>query len=339
MKVDFYFPPSAPRTAGPAAERAGRVGFDGFFTAETSHDPFLPLMVAAGAAPDLELGTAIAVAFPRSPMVTAMTAWDLAEASGGKFILGLGTQVKAHITRRFSTEWGSPCPRLRDYVLALRAIWDAWSGQEPLRYEGEFYQFSLMTPFFDPGPISHPHPPVAIAGVGPFLSRLAGEICEGFHVHPFHTVAYLDQVVLPNLAEGATAAGRSPDDCQRISTVFVVTGTDQSEMEQSMELVKQQISFYASTPSYAPVLEASGWDFGPELTAMSKRGRWDEMAGVITDEVAEEIGVVAPIDKLGSAIRQRYGDRLQRVGLYNLGGVAGQDEEALAQVVSDLKGT
>lgn len=338
MKVDFYFPPSAPRSAGPAAERAARVGFDGFFTAETSHDPFLPLMVAAGAAQNLELGTAIAVAFPRSPMVTAMTAWDLAEASGGKFILGLGTQVKAHITRRFSTEWGSPGPRLRDYVLALRAIWDAWSRQEPLRHQGQFYEFSLMTPFFDPGPISHSHPPVAIAGVGPYLSRLAGEICEGFHVHPFHTVAYLDQVVLPNLAEGAAAVGRSLEDCQRISTVFVVTGADSAEVEQSMEPVKQQISFYASTPSYAPVLEASGWDFGPELTAMSKRGRWEEMAGVITDDVVDEIGVVAPIDKLGSAIRQRYGDRLQRVGLYNLGGAAGLDDDALAQVVSDIKG-
>lgn len=339
MKVDFYFPPSDPRSAGPAAERAGRVGFDGFFTAETSHDPFLPLVVAAGAAPELELGTAIAVAFPRSPMVTAMTAWDLAEASGGKFILGLGTQVKAHITRRFSTEWGTPGPRLRDYVLALRAIWDAWSGQEPLRYQGEFYEFSLMTPFFDPGPLPYPHPPVAIAGVGPYLSRLAGEICEGFHVHPFHTVAYLDQVVLPNLAEGAAAAGRSLEDIQRISTVFVVTGADASEMDQSMELVKQQISFYASTPSYAPVLEASGWDFGPELTAMSKRGRWEEMAGVITDEVVEEVGVVAPLDQLGSAIRRRYGDRLQRIGLYNLGGAAGLDDDALAQVISDIKGT
>lgn len=339
MRVDFYFPPSTPRRAGPAAQRAARVGFDGFFTAETSHDPFLPLMVAAGAAPGMELGTAIAVAFPRSPMVTAMTAWDLAEASGGNFILGLGTQVRAHITRRFSTEWGSPGPRLRDYVLSLRAIWDAWSGQESLRYEGEFYRFSLMTPFFDPGPISPPHPPVAIAGVGPYLSRLAGEICEGFHVHPFHTVAYLDQVVLPNLAEGAAAAGRSADDCQRIATVFVVTGTDASEMEQSMELVKQQISFYASTPSYAPVLEASGWDFGPELTAMSKRGRWEEMAGVITDEVVEEIGVVAPVDKLGSAIRRRYGHRLHRAGLYNVGGAAGLDDDALSQVVSDIKGT
>lgn len=337
MQVDFYFPPSAPLSARHAAERAARVGYDGFFTAETSHDPFLPLMAAADAAPDLELGTAIAVAFPRSPMVTAMTAWDLAEASAGKFILGLGTQVKAHITRRFSTEWGSPGPRLRDYVLALRAIWDAWSDQTRLRYDGDFYRFSLMTPFFDPGPIPHPHPPVAIAGVGPYLSRLAGEVCDGFHVHPFHTVAYLDEVVLPNLAEGARAAGRSPDDCQRISTVFVVTGTDAAEVEESMAMVKQQISFYASTPSYAPVLEASGWDFGPKLTAMSKRGQWEEMADVITDDVVEQVGVVAPVDKLGSAIRRRYGDRLQRVGLYNVAGVAGLGEDALRQLVSDIK--
>lgn len=337
MKVDFYFPPSAPLRARPAAERAARLGYDGFFTAETSHDPFLPLVVAAEAAPALDLGTAIAVAFPRSPMVTAMTAWDLAEASGGRFILGLGTQVRAHITRRFSTEWDSPGPRLRDYVLALRAIWDAWADGESLRYEGEFYRFTLMTPFFDPGPTGHPHPPVAVAGVGPHLSRLAGEICDGFHVHPFHTVAYLDQVVLPNLAEGAEAKGRSPDECQRIVPVFVVTGSDDSEMDRSRELVKQQISFYASTPSYAPVLEANGWDFGPQLTAMSKRGQWGEMASVIPDEVVAEVAVVAPIDRLGSAIRRRYGDRVQRVGLYDMGAITALGDDALPQVIGDIR--
>lgn len=337
MKADFYFPPSSPLSAGAAAERAGKLGYDGFFTAETSHDPFLPLMIAAGTGADLDLGTAIAVAFPRSPMVTAMTSWDLAEASRGRFILGLGTQVRAHITRRFSTEWGSPMRRLRDYVMALRAIWDSWSQQTPLRYEGDFYRFTLMTPFFDPGPIPHPHPPVAIAGVGPHLSRLAGEICDGFHVHPFHTVAYLDQVVLPALAEGAQEAGRSPDDCERISTVFVVTGDDDAEMERSMQAVKQQIAFYASTPSYAPVLEASGWDFGPRLTAMSKRGGWEEMGEVVTDEVVEEVSVVAPVDKVGAAIRERYGTRIQRVGLYGLGGVATLDDDALSHVIADIK--
>lgn len=337
MKVDFYYPPSSPRGARAIAERAERVGYDGFFSAETNHEPFFPLLVAAETAADLDLGTAIAVAFPRSPMVTAMTSWDLAEMSGGRFLLGLGTQVKGHITRRFSMEWGRPGPRLRDYILALRAIWDTWQNQTPLRYEGEFYRFTLMTPFFDPGPIKHPDIPVAIAGVGPYLSRLAGELCDGFHVHPFHTPAYLDQVVIPNIAAGAEAAGRTLADCERISTVFVVTGVDEEEMARSMALVKQQIAFYASTPSYAPVLEASDWDFGPKLTAMSKRGQWGEMADVISDDVVAEAGVVAPIDRLGGAIRDRYGDRIQRVGFYNLGGIASLDDDALRQVLTDIR--
>ncbi|HLU32361.1 MAG TPA: TIGR03617 family F420-dependent LLM class oxidoreductase [Acidimicrobiia bacterium] len=338
MKVDFYFPPGPPREARTAAEYAARLGFDGFFSAETSHDPFFPLLTAADAAPDLDLGTAIAVAFPRSPMITAATAWDLAQISGGRFILGLGTQVRAHITRRFSTEWGSPGPRLRDYIASLRAIWDTWQNGTPLRHDGEFYKFSLMTPFFDPGPIPHPDIPVAIAGVGPYLSRLAGEVCDAFHVHPFHTVSYLDEVVLPNMTAGAEASGRSVDDCQRISTVFVVTGRDDAEMEQMATLVKQQISFYASTPSYAPVLEASGWDFGPRLTAMSKRGEWGEMAAVITDEVVAEVGVVAPVDQVGAAIKERYGNRVQRIGFYNLGGLASLDEDAIGQIISDIRG-
>lgn len=337
MKVDFYLPPSLPDGAATAAVRARRLGYDGLFTAETAHDPFLPLAVAATAGTGLDLGTAIAVAFPRSPMTVAMTAWDLAAVTGGRFILGLGTQVKAHITRRFSQVWDRPGPRLADYIRSLRAIWSAWQEQTPLRYEGEFYKFSLMTPFFDPGPIEHPDVPVAIAGVGPFLSRLAGELCDGFHVHPFHTVAYLDEVVLPGIAAGAKSAGRTLADCERYTTVFVVTGATDAEIEQTMSAVKQQIAFYASTPSYAPVLEASGWDFGPRLTAMSKRGQWAEMADVITDDVVAEVGVVAPLDGLGAAIRGRYGDRVQRIGLYTLGEMPGFDDDAAASVIRDLK--
>lgn len=336
MKVDFYFPSGTPLSARSAARRAANLGFDGFFTAETSHDPFFPLLIAADET-ELDLGTAIAVAFPRSPMITAQIAWDLAAESSGRFILGLGTQVKAHITRRFSTEWGKPVARLRDYIASLRAIWDAWQNQTRLRHEGEFYRFTLMTPFFDPGPIPHPQIPISIAGVGPQLSRLAGAVCDGFHVHPFHTVRYLDEVVLPNIASGAEAEGRALDDCERYSTVLVVTGHDDSEVEQSMAMVKRQISFYASTPSYAPVLEANGWDFGPKLTAMSKRGEWEEMATVITDEVVEEVGVVAPIDRLGTAISERYGNRIQRVGLYNLGNLVSLDDDGLSQVLADIK--
>jgi len=335
MKVDFYYPPSPPEDAAEAARNAGELGYDGFFSAETQYDPFLPLAIAAGAEPGLELGTAIAVAFPRSPMVVAMTAWDLARMSRGRFMLGLGTQVRAHITRRFSTPWDKPAPRLREYILSLRAIWDSWQNSGPLAFEGEFYRFSLMTPFFNPGPIRHPDVPVYIAGVGPHLSRLAGELCQGFHVHPFHTVKYLDEIVLPGISSGAEASGRTLDDVVRATTVFVMTGETDAEVEEAMAPVRQQISFYASTPSYLPVLEAEGWDFGAELNAMSKRGQWEAMVGVVPDEAVLTVGVAAPIDRLGEAIKQRYGDRVQRVGFYMIGPSLPPDH--LREVVRQLK--
>ena len=337
VKVDFYYPPSPPDGAASAAREALDMGYDGFFSTETQHDPFLPLVVAGAAAPGIELGTAIAVAFPRSPMVTAMTSWDLARLSGGKFLLGLGTQIRPHITRRFSTEWGNPGPRLKDYILALKAIWDTWQNSTPLRYEGQFYKFSLMTPFFDPGPVPDPDIPVYIAGVGPFLSSLAGELCDGFHVHPFHTIDYLDEIVLPNMTKGAEEAGRALDDVEMVTTVFVMTGESDSEVEQAMAPVRQQISFYASTPSYRPVMDASGWDFGDELHAMSKRGQWAEMAEVVPDDAVLGVGVAAPIDKLGQAIKDRYGDRVQRVGFYTVGSSADMNPDAVQQVITDLQ--
>jgi probable F420-dependent oxidoreductase len=337
MKVDFYFPPSPPEGAQEAAHRAAEIGYDGFFTAETQYDPFLPLALASAAEPGLQLGTAIAVAFPRSPMVMAMTAWDLARMSKGNFLLGLGTQIKPHIVRRFSTVWDSPGPRLREYILSLRAIWKSWQDSTPLGFEGEYYQFSLMTPFFNPGPISHPEVPVYIAGVGPHLSRLAGEVCQGFHVHPFHTVPYLDEVVLPGITSGAEASGRSLDDVERVTTVFVMTGANDSEIEQAMEPVRQQISFYASTPSYQPVLDANGWDFGHELNAMSKRGLWAEMPTLVPDEAVLTVGVAAPIDRLGEAIKERYGNRVQRVGFYTIGSALDMDRDALQEVIRQLR--
>jgi probable F420-dependent oxidoreductase len=270
-------------------------------------------------------------------MVMAMTAWDLARMSHGRFLLGLGTQIRPHIVRRFSTVWDRPGPRLREYILSLRAIWDTWQNATPLSFDGEYYQFSLMTPFFNPGPISHPEVPVYIAGVGPHLSRLAGELCQGFHVHPFHTVRYLDEVVLPGITTGAEASGRALEDVARATAVFVMTGSDDSEIEQAMEPVRQQISFYASTPSYQPVLAANDWDFGGELTAMSKRGQWAEMAGLVPDEAVLTVGVAAPIDRLGEAIRDRYGDRIQRVGFYTIGSALDMDPDALREVIHQLK--
>ena len=337
MKVDYYFPPSAIAGAADAAREAADLGYDGFFTAETQHDPFLPLTHAASAAPDLELGTAIALAFPRSPTITAMIAWDLAQQSNGKFLLGLGTQVRGHIVRRFSSQWGKPGPQLREYIQAMRAVWDTWQNGVPLSYEGEYYRLSLMTPFFDPGPIRHPDVPVYIAGVGPYLSALAGEMCDGFHVHPFHTVQYLDELVIPRMGKAAAQAGRDMGDIEMVATVFVMTGHDQAEIEQSLEPVRQQIAFYASTPSYRPVLEASDWDFGPKLSAMSKKGQWGEMGAVVPDEVLGAVGVIAPLDRLAGAIREKYGDRVQRVGFYTLGSVLMTDNEALREVISELQ--
>lgn len=338
MKVDYYFAPAPPETAAAAARSAAEFGYDGFFTAETQYDPFLPLTHAAAATPELEYGTAIAVAFPRSPSVMAMTAWDLARQTDGRFLLGLGTQVRAHIVRRFSSLWsGKPAPQLREYIQAMRAVWDSWQNGVPLAFEGEYYNLSLMTPFFNPGPIKHPDVPVYIAGVGPYLSALAGELCDGFHVHPFHTVPYLDQVVLPNMRDAAESAGRSLDDVERVTTIFIMTGNNDEEIAESMGPVRQQISFYASTPSYRSVLEASGWDFGAELHAMSKRGEWDKMPAAIPDEALHEVGVVAPIDGLADAIKERYGDRVQRVGFYTLGSVLMQDPDAMKQVIVQLQ--
>lgn len=339
MKVDYYLAPGTPLAYVEAeAFRAATLGYDGFFAAETAHEPFLPLVIATRAAPELTTGTAIALAFPRSPMITAHVAWDLAAFTHGKFILGLGTQVKAHITRRFSGEWLPPGPRMRDYLRALRAIFNTWQTGEPLRYEGDFYHFSLMTPFFNPGPIDYPDVPLAIAGVGPYMCKLAGELCQGFHVHPFHTVKYLDEIVIPQMQAGADLAGRSLADIERIATVFVVTGHDETEIEQAVGPVRQQIAFYASTPDYAAVLDLHGWDFADKLRAMSRRGEWGEMAAVIPDDMIAEVAVVAPLEELGSAIRARYGDRLQRIGYYTVDGASSFSPGDWSQLISDTRG-
>ncbi len=317
MKVDHYLPPlGGLASVTEQVQRAERLGFDGLFSADAAHDPFLPLLLAAGASERLDLGTAIAVAFGRSPMTVAQTAWDLTAASDGRFLLGLGTQIRAHITRRFSMPWDRPGPQLREYIAALRAIWDTWQNGAPLRFKGDYYQFSLMTPFFNPGPVKDPDVPVYIAGVGPYMCRLAGEVCQGFHVHPLHTVRYLDEVVLAEMGAAAESAGRTLADVERVATVFIVTGRDEAEMEAAAQAAKMQIAFYASTPAYWGVLDLHGWDFGPQLNAMSKRGEWAEMAAVIGDDVLAEVGIVAPVDEIGARIRERYGDRVQRVGYY-----------------------
>lgn len=337
MKVDYYLVPGSITTVTDQSRRAAALGYDGVFSPETSHDPFLSVLASAVGAPQTDLGTAIAVAFARSPMTTAYSAWDLAAHTEGRFLLGLGTQIKAHVTRRFSMPWGKPGPQMREYIAALRAIWEAWQNGTRLRFRGDYYQFGLMTPFFDPGPIDHPDIPVYIAGVGEYMSRLAGEVCQGFHVHPFHTIRYLDEVVLPAMADGAQSAGRSLAEVERAASILAVTGRTEQEMARTRALVKQQISFYASTPAYGGVLDLHGWDIGRRLTELSVRGKWAEMAELIPDDLVDEVAVVAPIDQLGSAIRDRYGDRLQRVGYYTMIPL-GLDDEEWASLLADTRG-
>lgn len=293
------------------ARAAEDLGFAGLWTSETQHDPFLPLALAAEHTSRIELGTAIAVAFPRSPTVLAHIAWDLANASRGRFILGLGTQVKAHIERRFGMTWESPAPKLREMILAMRALWQAWQGDGKINFRGEFYKITLMTPFFNPGEIDHPDIPIYIAGVNEHLCRVAGELCQGFHVHPFHTPEYIRQIVLPNIKLGAEKTKRTRADVQLASSIFVATNDDERE------LVRQQISFYASTPSYKAVLDVHGWgEVNEKLGALAARGKWSEMPALVTDDILNEVAIVAPADEIPARIKQKYAGLLDRVALY-----------------------
>lgn len=297
----------------PALARAAEdLGFSAIWTSETQHDPFLPGPLIAEHTQNIHFGTAIAVSFARSPGTLAYTAWDLAQASGGRFILGLGTQVKAHIERRFGMEWpASPVRKLREQIVAIRALWSAWQNHERLNFRGEYYKLSLMTPFFDPGPLVHPQIPIYIAGVNSGLAQLAGEIADGFHVHPFHTPSYLANVLLPAVAHGLGRAGRERTDIKMNVTAFFATN------ETEREFCRQQISFYASTPSYRPVMAYHGWDSQAEqLSELAARGRWAEMPTLVSDEMLETFAVTGGDAELPARIVERYRTLADRLSLY-----------------------
>lgn len=305
------------RSTGSAARAAEALGFAGLWSSETKHDAFLPLAIAAETTERIELGTSVAIAFSRSPMEVAQTAWDLQDLSGGRFILGLGTQVRAHIRRRFSMPWDRPVARLREYILALRAIWDSFQTEGPLSFEGEFYRHTLMTPFFNPGPIEHPEIPVHIAGVNTGLATLAGEVCDGFHVHPFHSPEYLRKTVKPAVAGGAEKVGRDPEEVELATSVFVLTGESDEEIEEQREKVRAQISFYASTPTYRAVLEVHGWEeVGEKLGTLARDKKWEEMPELITDEMLHAFAIEAAPDQVGPALTERYEGLIDRVALY-----------------------
>ncbi len=283
-------------------------GFHGVTTQENRFDPFLPLAVAATHSQDLELRTSIAIAFSRSPMPVANVAWDLQAASNGRFTLGLGSQVKGHNVRRFSVPWSAPAPRMREYVQSLRAIWRCWQHGEKLDYQGEHYQFSLMTPNFTPEPLSCNLPLVQIAAVGPVMMTVAAEECDGVLLHGFCTRKYLEELVLPRLERGLKKAGRDREQFEISGGGFVATGADDAAVNKMREWVRMRVGFYGSTPSYWPVLETHGLqELGQKLNDMSKKGQWDAMTREITDDVLELFCAAGRHDEIAKVIETRFG--------------------------------
>ena len=293
------------------------LGFDGLWAAETNHDPFLALTLAAEHTERIELGTGIAVAFARSPMTLAQTAYNLNAFAEGRFLLGLGSQIKAHITRRFSMPWSHPAARMREFVLAMRAIWDSWEQGTKLDFRGDFYEHTLMTPFFDPGANEHGAPRVFLAAVGELMTRTAGEVCDGMLCHGFTTESYLREVTMRALGEGFDAGGRTRADIQLSLPAFVVTGTTEEEMAAAARGVREQIAFYGSTPAYRGVLEHHGWgDLQGELNALSKQGEWKQMGTLVDDEILRTFAVVAEPEQVGDELLARFGDLVDRVSFY-----------------------
>ena len=312
MKFDAALPPVGLKEVPAIAKAAQEIGFDALWTQETQHDPFLPCALIAEHTTRLRAGTAIAVSFARSPANIAYTAWDLADQSNGRFILGLGTQVKAHIERRFGQPWPESVARkLREQIEVVRAFWDCWQNGTKLNYRGEYYKITLMSPFFNPGAIEHPNIPIYIAGVNTGLAKLAGELCEGFHVHPFHSVRYARDVLLPAIAEGAAQEGRKRGDVSVLVNAFIATTPEE------MNFARAQISFYASTPSYRPVMDLHGWaGVAEKLSAHAARGEWSEMPILITDEILNEFCLVTDEAKLADELRKRYEGIADRVTIY-----------------------
>lgn len=316
MKVDTGIGGSLAKV-GAVARAAEDDGFDGVVTAETSHDPFLPLAFAAQTTERIDLATGIAVAFARSPMTLAQTAWDIQDLSGGRLILGLGSQIRPHITRRFSMPWSHPAARMREFVLALQAIWESFAEGTRLSFEGEFYQHTLLTPFFNPGPIDAPPPRIFLAAVGERMTEVVGEVCDGMLVHGFTTERYLREVTLPAIARGADKGGRDTSAVELSLPAFVVTGRDEETMAAAAAAVRSQIAFYGSTPAYRGVLELHGWgDLQGELNALSKQGDWVAMAGLIDDDVLDAFAVVAEPDAVAAGLRKRFGDVVDRISFY-----------------------
>jgi probable F420-dependent oxidoreductase len=320
------------------AREIERLGFDGFVTGEIKTDPFIPLALAATTTERISLTPAVAIAFPRSPTVTAMMSWDIQTLSRGRFILGLGTQVKGHIERRYGVTWAPPVPRLREYILALRALWDCWQNGTPLDVRGTHYNLSVMVPLFNPGPIAHPHIPIHIAAINTRMCQLAGETCDGIRPHPITTRKFMTEIMLPNVALGAARAGRKLESFEVAISPLVAVGEDAQELAARLRDVRARIAFYASTRTYRAVFEAHGWgSLVEELHALSVQKRWEEMPEHIADGVLETIAIVGTWDDVARKILERYGDFATRIE-FSLPVRKPGDAERLRRVLGELQG-
>ena len=312
MKLDAALPPVALKDIPFVAKAAQEIGFAALWTQETQHDPFLPCTLIAEHSSSMDFGTAIAVSFSRSPANLAYTAWDLAAQSGGRFILGLGTQVKAHIEKRFGVPWPeSVTGKLREQIQVIRAFWDTWQNGTKLNFRGEQYKITLMSPFFNPGAIENPNIPIYIAGVNTGLAKLAGEMCEGFHAHPFNSPRYMNEVILPAIEEGLQKSGRKRSDISISMTPFMATTPEE------VGFARMQIAFYASTPSYKSVMDLHGWgETAEKLSGFAAKGEWGEMPMLITDELLNEFCLMTTQENLAEDLKKRFGGIADRITLY-----------------------
>jgi len=317
LKIDAELFAASPAEVPALSRKVEELGFDCLWVNETKHDPFVQLALAATNTKSVLIGTSIALAFARSPTAIAYAAWDLQALSSGRSILGLGSQVKGHIERRFGMKWENPSAKMREVVLALRALWDSWQNGSKLDFQGRFYRLDLMTPFFSPGPIAMPKIPIFIAGVNGGMCRVAGEVAEGLHVHPLHTPKYLKEVISPALSRGLAKAKRRREDVEVAVSVFAAVGGDEREVMKVKSFYRSQIAFYASTRTYRRVMELHGWgDICDRLHQHSVRGEWQEMEEEVGEDVMKEFVVEGTWGEVGKAIRKRYGGSVDRVRTY-----------------------
>jgi len=337
MKIDTGVLASDLHRMPAFARAAEQMGFDGLWTFETAHEPFLPLTLAAEHTERLTLGTSIAVAFARSPAILAHVSWDLARFSKGRFILGLGTQVKGHNERRFGVKWEKPVDKMREVILAIRAFWDCWQNQTRLNFQGNFYRLTLMTPFFSPGPQDYPMIPIYIAGINPRMSQLAGELCDGFHVHPLNSPHYLREIVVPNIERGLGKSGRTRNAVELSSNLFVIPTDAQCGETRYEAEVREHIAFYASTPAYHPVFDIHGWgDVADRLSTLAAQGQWQDMPPLVTDEMLDTFAVRGSFAELPGKIRERYDGLLDRVSYY-FGFAPGENDEGWRKTIAAFR--